>query len=164
MALSYYAAEVRQLMDYDLNTIASYVLLSLLWATKGSLQILILLLVLMLALKSSDATDLAIRQRPQRAHSRPRRLRRWSLSPRRQRSWLRPPGFPLFVSWPLSRVRARDQPSVRFVINSCPEKAQPQQPPVQAFRRAPSSAGVDQSSLSQTDIVDGASSGALDLH
>ena len=42
------------------------------------------------ALKTSEATYFANRQRPQRAHSRLPRLRRWSLPPGRQRSWLRP--------------------------------------------------------------------------
>ena len=72
--------------------------------------------------------------------------------------------IPALVSRPLPRDRARDQRAPRFVINGRPEQAQPQQAPVQAFRRVPSSAGVDQSSLSQSDIADGASSGALDLH
>ena len=71
---------------------------------------------------------------------------------------------PALVSRPLPRDRARDQRAPRFVINGRPEQAQPQQAPVQALRRTPSSAGVDQSPLSKPDIADGASSGALDLH
>ena len=112
MALSYHTAEVRQLMDCVLNTISLYVLLSFLWATKGTLHILILVLILALALNTSEATDLANRQRPQRSHSRPRRLRRWSLPPRRQRSWLRPPGSRgrgAAAPVPRGRLRAGDR-------------------------------------------------------